>query len=550
VAIDRVGLTGSIEAATINLSVPIRAVDALGASGSLHVRLVDVQETAMAADAVLRYALNPGESAILQTSLNAPSGIATQADLGLWKLRIDDDKTNSLRVTRSLLLVIPPTDVRLEGSAKISKGKSISYRVRAQNALTKSPVAAAKVSLNVLAKDGTQVSALAGETSPLGEAFFSLSLPQPGDFQVQASTDQNGITPTVQDSVTVVAPGPKILLTSDKPIYQPGQTLHLRTLTLTSSDNKPVAASPVLVEIEDGKGNKVFKKSVTTDSFGIAATTFTLGSLVNTGTFTLRATSGDVKTEKTVSVSAYALPKFDVAIKTDKPWYRAGDTVVGTVDARYFFGKNVAGGDVIVQASSLDVGQTAFQRIMGTLDAMGHFQFMVPLPANLVGTKIAQGNASISIHVTVSDTAGQTVEKDALLTVSPDGLSIVLVPEATRLIPGLDNELDLFVTDPLGAPVAGAAATVLAPDGQSLPATTDAYGQAAVTWQPAPNGPLAGNFNVKLTPPAGGPPLSKSFSFGFQQGAEHLLVRTDASIYKLGDVVNVDVLTSDKTHFV
>src|SRR5260370_42317638 len=54
VAIDRVGLTGSIEAPTITLSVPIRAVEALGASGALHLRSGGVPETATAADAVRR----------------------------------------------------------------------------------------------------------------------------------------------------------------------------------------------------------------------------------------------------------------------------------------------------------------------------------------------------------------------------------------------------------------------------------------------------------------------------------------------------------------
>jgi uncharacterized protein YfaS (alpha-2-macroglobulin family) len=144
----------------------------------------------------------------------------------------------------------------------------------------------------------------------------------------------------------------------------------------------------VTFEVEDGKGNKVFKHTEVTDSYGIASTTFALATLVNTGTFTLRATSADAKTEKTVSVSTYALPKFDVAIKTDKAWYRAGDSVVGTVNAAYFFGQQVSGADVVLQASSLDVGQTPFQQVMGKLDATGQFSFTINLPTGLVGTPL------------------------------------------------------------------------------------------------------------------------------------------------------------------
>ena len=58
-----------------------------------------------------------------------------------------------------------------------------------------------------------------------------------------------------------VRTAPKILLVSDKPLYQPGQTMRLRALCLNGFDLKPVEDSPVIFEIADGKGNKVFKKT-------------------------------------------------------------------------------------------------------------------------------------------------------------------------------------------------------------------------------------------------------------------------------------------------
>jgi uncharacterized protein YfaS (alpha-2-macroglobulin family) len=549
-AIDKARITGSLDGSTLKVSVPIRAVGAQQASGTLHVRLMDVQGRASVADTALSYTLAVGGSTTLETTLPAPTGVTAQADLALWNVRVDDDATNTLRVTRSALLVVPPYEVWLEGPSAVTLGKDVSYRVRAQDPVTRQPVAGAKVSLDLVAKDGTNVSMADLQTSATGEAFFPLSVAQAGDFQVRARGAQNGVTPSVQDAVTSAAAGPKIFLTSDKPIYQPGQTLHLRSLALTAPDNKPVASAPVLLEVEDGKGNKVFKQTVTTDPYGVAATTFTLGTLVNTGTFTLRATSGAVKTEKTVSVSTYALPKFDVAVATDKTWYRAGDALVGTIDARYFFGKNVAGGNVVVQASSLDVGQTPFQKVVGTLDGAGHFQFTVNVPRGLVGTTLGQGSASIALAVTVTDTAGQTVEKDSLVTVSPNGVNVALVPEATDLVAGLDNELDLFVTDPLGAPIASAPAAITAPDGQTFAATTDAFGQAAVVWH-APDGLSTGpstSFQVQVTPPGSSVSIPSSFTYTLQTGTEHLIVRTDASVYKFGDTVKVDVVASDAAH--
>jgi len=553
IAIDKLKLVGSLDGGMIKVIVPVCAVDPSGASGTLRVRLLDVQGVTTAAEASLPYTLGPGAAATFQTSLPAPAGLAAaagsagEADLVNWNVRVDDDTKNTVRVTRSLLFVVPAHDVRLEGPSAVTTGKGATYRVRTEDALTRAPVVGASVGLDVTAKDGSAIVTLAGVTGATGEAFFPLSLPLTGDYQVGAHESHDGIAPGVADALAASTPGAKTLLTSDKPIYQPGQTMQLRTLTLTSPDSKPVSAVPVLFEVLDGKGNKVLKQSVTTDSYGVASTAFTLGTLVNEGTFTLRATSASATTEKTVSVSTYALPKFGVTVNTDKTWYRAGDTLSGTVDAQYFFGKTVAGGDVAIKVASLDVGQTVFQNVMGTLDSAGHFAFTATIPSTLAGTQLAQGNATIALDVTVTDTAGQVVEKDTVVTVSPDGLNVALVPEGTQIAPGLDNELDLFVTDPLGAPVQGAAVAVTAPDGQGFHGTTDAYGQTAFVWHAV--AATSESFSVSVAP-AGAAPVTKTMSFTAQSGSEHLLVRTDASIYNIGDTVNVDIATSDATPFV
>ena len=55
-----------------------------------------------------------------------------------------------------------------------------------------------------------------------------------------------------------------ILLTSEKPLYQPGQTIHVRALALDRSDHEAAAKHKLTFELEDSRGNKVFKK-VTAD---------------------------------------------------------------------------------------------------------------------------------------------------------------------------------------------------------------------------------------------------------------------------------------------
>src|SRR5262249_48345327 len=157
--------------------------------------------------------------------------------------------------------------------------------------------------------------------------------------KINLQSQAHGTELTMSNDVTVSDDGAKLLLTTDKPIYKPGQIMHLRALNLGRDTSQPVAGATLTFEIADGRGNKIFKKDLKTDSYGVAATDFALGPILNEGNFTVRTISGDTKTEKTVQVSQYALPKFDVAIKTEKGWYQPGQTINGTIDSHYFFGK-------------------------------------------------------------------------------------------------------------------------------------------------------------------------------------------------------------------
>ena len=69
----------------------------------------------------------------------------------------------------------------------------------------------------------------------------------------------------------------RVLLTTDKPIYQPGQVIHLRALALGTFDLTPAAGQALEVTIADGKGNKVFRKTLTTSDFGVGRGRFPAG---------------------------------------------------------------------------------------------------------------------------------------------------------------------------------------------------------------------------------------------------------------------------------
>src|ERR1700726_3170634 len=115
--------------------------------------------------------------------------------------------------------------------------------------------------------------------------------------------------------------GFSILLTTEKPIYQPSQTIHVRALALDRSNHEAASNRKLTFEVEDSRGNKVFKRATQADKFGVASAEFALADEVNLGTYHLRALLGEAEAAPTntaeiaLSVEQYVLPKFKVAVE-------------------------------------------------------------------------------------------------------------------------------------------------------------------------------------------------------------------------------------------
>ena len=120
---------------------------------------------------------------------------------------------------------------------------------------------------------------------------------------------------------------------------------------------------------------------------------------------------------------------------------------------------------------------------MGMTDADGKMPFKVKLPATLAGIPLQDGNALVTLRATVTDTADQEVTKELPLTVAAQAVRLSLVPEATLLVPGVENRLHLFATDPLGAPVGDAEVSIGA-GAAAMSDKTDAFGHAEAQWTP------------------------------------------------------------------
>jgi hypothetical protein len=327
-----------------------------------------------------------------------------------------------------------------------------------------------------------------------------------------------------------------ILLTTEKPIYQPGQSIHVRALALDRANHQATAGRALTFELEDSRGNKVFRKATQTSEYGIASAEFTLADEVNLGTYHLRALMETNRAEMALNVERYVLPKFKVAIEfTGKAahGYRPGDHVTGTVRANYFFGKPVEG-DVVVKASAMDVAVIETAPAQGKTDRDGAYQFDLTLPGYFAGNPLDHGAIRALVEATVKDSAGHAETRGEPVTVSQSPLLITAVPEGGTLIPNLENQVFVLTSYADGKP----AATNVKAGGQSV--NTDAGGVAVIRLAP---GPGAENLRIEASDGEGNR-ASTSLRLQVRQGPDQILLRTERAVYRAGDRIQLKVFST------
>jgi hypothetical protein len=344
-----------------------------------------------------------------------------------------------------------------------------------------------------------------------------------------------------------------ILLTTEKPLYQPGQTIHVRALALDRSDHAAAANRKLTFEVEDSRGNKVFRKATQTDKFGIASAEFELADEVNLGTYHLRALMGESEAptntaEIALNVERYVLPKFKVALdfagagNKTKRGYRPGDHVTGTVRANYFFGKPVSDAEIAVKASSLDVAVFEAASAQGKTDHEGVYHFDLKLPTYFAGRPLSQGAARVLIEATVKDSAAHSETRGEPITISESPLLITAVPEGGTLVPNLENQVFILTSYPDGTPASTSLKGVHAEGTPDQQVNSDDGGVAVVRISPG-----AGVENIKVeAEDREGNRSSSKIALQSREGEDQILLRSERAVYRAGDRINLKVFSTKK----
>jgi uncharacterized protein YfaS (alpha-2-macroglobulin family) len=210
-----------------------------------------------------------------------------------------------------------------------------SLLVQVQNPYDKQPRANTRVAVMLNTPGSAPQTVFEGRTDEQGLVQVNFTVPTAVDdpnqvLTVMADTDF-GLLQTQGE--VYVGRVYDVFITTDKPVYQPGQVIHMRGLALDTTALKAAQDQTLVITVQDPTGNKLMRKELTTSQYGIASADFVLDTQAASGDYIITAEMGPVSSTRSVEVKPYTLPRFKVNFQSDQAFYLPGATATGTSSA-------------------------------------------------------------------------------------------------------------------------------------------------------------------------------------------------------------------------
>jgi 5-hydroxyisourate hydrolase-like protein (transthyretin family) len=289
------------------------------------------------------------------------------------------------------------------------------------------PAANAQVTVRLKKEKADQQEVLfKGKTGSYGSPRITFTVPAELEGNCELIAEAQSPLGSGNISIPIIVKkGFKILLTSDKSVYHPGQTIHMRGVVFENS--KPASRQAVSIQVIEPSGYSVCNKTVNTCHYGIAEADFTLGNEIKTGDYTIRFFIGKDKKEKKVHVTDLSPPTFtaashtektrnipgqeiknkkNVILRTDKSVYNTGETpdltIQSTQQQGYVYIDILKENQIILtKESMLEAGKTDFklpltEKHTGTLTCIAR---IIPVPGQKSGgvPPVLLGQQKISV---------------------------------------------------------------------------------------------------------------------------------------------------------
>lgn len=169
--------------------------------------------------------------------------------------------------------------------------------------------------------------------------------------------NERHLTPELAGGTSIDPDAPRGLVMSDRGVYRPGATVHVKGMMRTASgaDLLPVADTETIIQITDPTGKTAYSKTLTTDDMGSVSASWTTDEGAKIGRYHVELLADGTPIGSTqVQVAEFEPPKFKVDVEAKATKAGGKTTVAADVVAKYLFGAAMDGAEAswVVRRSS------------------------------------------------------------------------------------------------------------------------------------------------------------------------------------------------------
>ncbi|MBV8756901.1 MAG: hypothetical protein JO257_06495 [Deltaproteobacteria bacterium] len=229
-------------------------------------------------------------------------------------------------------------------------------------------------------------------------------------------------------------------LMTDKPLYQPGETIWLRADVRMTGTLKGTATGASLSLISPRGAVVAQKRVMVTD--GVAQNDFALAADIEGGEYTIQLAADDgTQDSKKIIINTYEAPRLQKTVELTKKAYGAGDSVSAAIEIKRATGEAFANRDVtgVVTVDDVEVARLPIKT-----DADGKAMAKFQLPG-----AIARGDGLLTI---MADDGGVTESIQKRIPIVMKSISMSLFPEGGDLVTGVPGRVYFMAKTPLGKP--------------------------------------------------------------------------------------------------
>ena len=204
-----------------------------------------------------------------------------------------------LRIVAGLLIFLlgcpppsePPREVIIQGIGALGRAgftllgevfllapeSTGSFLLQVRDPNSGTPVENSDVTVSLADPDSsTTTRVFRGRTDEQGIVQVSFTVPEnvTNPNQVLVVESRSSIGTSKYEESVYVGRAYDVLVSTDKPVYQPGQTIHIRALALDTLALEAARDHELTITVADPNGNKLTRQTLTTSDYGIASTDF------------------------------------------------------------------------------------------------------------------------------------------------------------------------------------------------------------------------------------------------------------------------------------